>query len=121
MTERPWHRGRNLESDNAPDGVIWKARDLWSASVERSSYGTSGHDSEESRQPRAATGCGHPPAGGCCSSSVMQPAIVNELARGRGAEQMRYLTAWSWRGMRRKRDLCSWCKQLTSLYIRATS
>ena len=26
------------ESDNATEGVIWKARDLWSAPVERSSH-----------------------------------------------------------------------------------
>ena len=27
------------ESDNATEGVIWEARDLWSAPVERSSHG----------------------------------------------------------------------------------
>ena len=49
------------ESDNATEGVIWKARDLWSAPVEWSNHGMQAQKSNESTQSSAAAIGGHPP------------------------------------------------------------
>ena len=54
------------ESDNATEGVSWKARDLWSAPVEWSNHEMREHEPSESMQSSAATSGGHPPAGSRC-------------------------------------------------------
>ena len=64
------------ESDNATEGVIWKARDLWSAPVEWSSHGMQAQKPSESMQSSAATTGWHPPSGGCCAISVRQHSVV---------------------------------------------
>jgi len=68
------------ESDNATEGVIWKARDLWSAPVEWSNHGMQAQKSSESMQSSAATMGWHPPSGGCCVISVRQCVVVKGCA-----------------------------------------
>ncbi len=70
------------ESDNATEGVIWKARDLWSAPVEWSNHEMQGRKSNESMQASlaAATTGGHSPSGGCCAFSVRQFVVVKGCA-----------------------------------------
>jgi len=71
---------RESESDNATEGVIWKARDLWSAPVEWSNHGMQAQKSSESMQSSAATSGAHPPSGGCCAMSVRQHVVVKGCA-----------------------------------------
>jgi len=61
------------ESENATEGVIWKARDLWSAPVEWSNHGMQERKFNECMQSLAATIGGHLPSGGCslCPSGSM--------------------------------------------------
>ena len=69
------------ESDNATEGVSWKARDLWSAPVEWSNHEMQERKSNESMQSSAATIGGHPLSGGCCAIAVMQYAVVRGCGR----------------------------------------
>ncbi len=64
------------ESDNATEGVIWKARDLWSAPFEWSNHGMQAQKPSESMQSSAATTGWHPPSGGCCAICVRQHSVV---------------------------------------------
>ena len=61
---------------DANEGVSWKARDLWSAPVERSSHEMQEQTSDESMQP-SATVCGvQPPDGGRCAPSAGQQIVI---------------------------------------------
>ena len=65
-------------TDSATEGVNWKARDLWSPSVERRncSHGMQERKFVESVQSSAATDGMCPLAGGCCASLIRQHAIA---------------------------------------------
>lgn len=58
------------ESDDAAVGVIWTARNLWSAPIEWSRHGMQERQSGEPMQSLLATSGGHPSAGSRCASSV---------------------------------------------------
>ena len=79
-----WQHGlkqSESESDNPTEGVVWKARDLWSAPVERSSHGLQARKSNRLcslRQGLAAgilqSAAAALPPSGSVSSSMAAPS-----------------------------------------------
>ena len=60
------------ESDNATEGVSWKARDLWSAPVEWSNDEMQERKCNEPMQSSAATIGGRSPSGGCWVMAILR-------------------------------------------------
>ena len=74
------HQQDESESDNATEGVIWKARDLWSAPVKWSNHGMQAQKSSESMQSSAATVVGILRAAALCEAAVRRQRSRRRIA-----------------------------------------